>query len=70
MVKPLDFRVLKESGRLAIADGTGQVTFTSLSEGAYYIRLELTGFLTQTIGPVTIGDHCVRLPQLKVTLQS
>lgn len=63
-------RTLQDGGRLKIADADGRAEFSSLATGTYYIRLELTGFLTQTIGPVAIGDKCVRLQPLKIVLQS
>ena len=51
-----------------IADADGRVIFTSLPEGNYYVRFQLSGFLTQTLGPVPVGKPCVRLPELRVVL--
>ena len=63
-----DARSLIEAGRLRIADLDGRAIITSLLASEYYIRIEMVGALKQMIGPVPVGEKCVRLPELRVTL--
>jgi hypothetical protein len=61
-----DTRSLIDAGHLRITDLDGRAIFWSLEAGDYYIRIEMEGALRQMIGPIPIGEKCVRLPDLRV----
>jgi hypothetical protein len=61
-----DDRSLISAGRLRITDPDGRAIFSSLEAGDYYLRIEMHGALRQMIGPIPIGEKCVRLPELRV----
>jgi hypothetical protein len=61
-----DDRSLISAGRLRITDLDGRAIFSSLEAGDYYIRIEMEGALRQMIGPIPIGETCLRLPELRV----
>ena len=63
-----DARSLIDAGRLKITDLDGRAIFTSLLAGEYYIRIEMVGALKQMIGPVPIGEKCMRLHELRVVV--
>jgi len=61
-----DTRSLIDAGHLRITDLDGRAVFSSLEAGEYYVRIEMEGALRQMIGPIPIGEKCVRLPELRV----
>lgn len=61
-----DDRSLISVGHLRITDLDGRAVFSSLEAGEYYVRIEMEGALRQMIGPIPIGEKCVRLPELRV----
>jgi hypothetical protein len=52
-------------GRPQITPGTGDVRFSNLPQGRYLVRCEMTGFISETLGPLPIElkEQSPRLPE-------